>query len=89
MQTAENKRYQIMLNSGGEEIMVYLISNEDDKSDEDQRDDADPEDDGEGEDGQDSFANLGAEKNEGSPYESDKNPSKEVEELESISVLFQ
>jgi LysM repeat protein len=39
IQTGDNKRYQIMLNSGGEEIMVYLISNNDDKSEEDQGND--------------------------------------------------
>lgn len=35
IQTNDKKRYQIMLNSEKGEIMIYLISNDDDKSDDD------------------------------------------------------
>lgn len=93
IQTAENKKYQIMLNSGGEEIMVYLISNEEDKSEEDQDNEFDPEEEAEGEGqgmAQDAFANIDkALKNEESVYDSGQEKNKEPEELESISVLFQ
>ena len=34
IQTNDKMRYQIMLNSGGEEIMVYLITSNDEKSEE-------------------------------------------------------
>jgi hypothetical protein len=49
IQTNDKMRYQIMLNSGGEEIMVYLITSNDEKSDEEpvqeseQESEADPE----------------------------------------------
>lgn len=58
IQTNDKKRYQIMLNSGGEEIMVYLISNNDDKSEEEQGNDDDNEEEAEGEDDKDSFLNF-------------------------------
>lgn len=78
-----------MLNSGGEEIMVYLITNEEDKSEEDQVHDLDPDNKAEGE-GEDSFAHIEQDlKNEGSLYDSGQEKNKEPEELESISVLFQ
>jgi len=78
-----------MLNSGGEEIMVYLISNEEDKSEENQGHDFDPDEEAEGE-GQDSFGNLDKQlKNEVSLCDSGKEKDKEPEEIESISVLFQ
>ena len=86
-------KYQIMLNSGGEEIMVYLISNEDDKSEEDQCADIDPDEEAEGEEEHNTFANIdnieSQLKNEGSPYDSGAEQNKEVGGLESISVLFQ
>lgn len=47
-----------MLNSRGEEIMVYLISNNDDKSEEDQGNDGENDEEGEGEEDKDSFLNF-------------------------------
>lgn len=58
IQTNDKKRYQIMLNSGGEEIMVYLISNNDDKSEDEQCNEAENDDEGEGEGDKDSFLNF-------------------------------
>lgn len=78
IQTGDNKRYQIMLNSGGEEIMVYLISNNDDKSEEDQGNDWDPDAEGEDQDDKDSFNNFDSQiQNDENNFESEKDQEKE------------
>ena len=62
IQTNDKKRYQIMLNSAGEEIMVYLITSNDEKSEDDAQEDSeqddDPDPEPECEDEKDSFLNF-------------------------------
>ena len=50
IQTNEKNWYQIMLNNAGEEIMVYLLSSNDDLVEDDNENEEEDWEDGEGED---------------------------------------
>lgn len=67
-----------MLNSRGEEIMVYLISNNDDKSEEDQGNDAENDEEGEGEEDKDSFLNFANQIQNKDPKDTEKPGAKMV-----------